>query len=257
MDGDPRARVALSGAVVKAFVLAVLLLAGSAGVTLAAPPSQATLEALRQRGLRGETATIEGRIYMEGRKPSDPDEPLVGIGVLLVPHSTALLEQVEALKQRSRESMDGFRDAAPQTRAAVLEYETALWQLGYPDAAVRAVTDAQGRFQATVPGGGAWILFAERSIYVSVHTPRVEAAPSATALDPLARYSTSQYQHFQKVARVSGFDAVSMWLRELEVQTGRTVAVELHDRGLWLSGVVEETDVPQRVRVGGSKKGRR
>jgi hypothetical protein len=233
-------------------ILAALLVAG-AGPALAQEPSHATMETLRQRILGGATGIVEGRIYMEGRKPSDPNAPLVGVGVLIVPRSTELLQHLDTVKRQSRESIDGFRDAAPATRTAVDDYETELWRKGYPDLAIRAVTDATGAFRAVVPAGP-WVMFAQRSVFVAIHSNRTQEAPSVSAFDPLARYSTSQYQHFQKVAKLTGFDAVSVWLRELDVETGRTVAFELHDRGVWLSGVVEETETPRRLRTGGGKR---
>ncbi len=143
--------------------------------------------------------------------------------------------------------MKGFRDAAPIVRSALEDYEQGLWEAGYPDAAVRTSTDADGAFRAEVPAG-AWLLVAQRSVFVSTAPPRASAAPTAQALDPLARYMTSAYQHFLPTARLTGFDAVTVWLREVEVDAGGTIALELHDRGIWLSGVAEETDVPRRGR---------
>jgi hypothetical protein len=253
VDGGAGARRSFT---VRSLALAAVLVLGVVGVSLGEEPPRVFLDTLRQRLVRGETATIEGRVYMERRKPNDPDEPLAGIGVLFVPHQPELRERLETVKRQSRDSVDGFRDAAPAARAAVLEYESRLWRRGYPEAAVRAVTDGHGRFRATVPAG-AWIAFAERSVFVTLHSAREQPAPSSTALDPLARYSTNQYQHFQKVARVAGFDAVSVWLRDLEVQPGTTIVLDLHDRALWLSGVIEETETPRRIRsVGGRSRHR-
>jgi hypothetical protein len=230
--------------VIRLAVAAVVLLAAIAG---AQEPTASDLEALRQRGLRGATAIVEGHIYMEGRKPKDPSEPVAGVGVLLVPRSADLLEHLEAVKRRSRESAEAFRDAAPAAHAAIEEYETELWQRGYPDAAIRAVTDERGVFSAVVPAG-AWTVVVQRRTYVPIRAQKAESQPSASALDPLARYSTSQYQHFLKVAPLTGFDAVSVWLREVDVEAGQHVVLDLHDRGVWLSGVIEETATPQRVR---------
>ena len=235
--------------------LAVLLALLAVDVTSAQEPSRQALEALRQRGLSGAVATVTGRVYMEGRRPSDPDAPLAGLGVLIVPRSPDLMEQLEAVKRGARESVDGFRAAAPTTHAAFIDYETELWQSGFPDAAIRVVTDDRGAFRATVPAG-AWIVFVERSVFVSLHAPRDQPPPNANALDPLARYSTAQYQHFHKIARLSGFDAVAIWLRDVDAEAGQSVALELHDRGVWLSGVVEETDTPRRMRAMGRGKRR-
>ena len=230
----------------RAAIAAALLLLAASG-TLAAEPSASVLEGLRQRGLRGATATVEGRLYVERTRPSAPDAPLVGVGVLLVPRSSELLERLDTLRRGARESADGFRAAAPGVRAALEEYEQALWRAGYPDAALRTATDATGAFRVEVPAGP-WILVAERSVYVPVHTGSSVAPPTASALDPLARYSTGAYQHFHPTARVVGFDAVALWIREVEAAAGNTVALELHDRGLWLSGVAEDVETPRRMR---------
>src|SRR5262249_13099006 len=91
---------------VRRLVLVTVLLGAAVGLTSAQEPSPATLEALRQRLIQGVTATVEGRIYMEGRKPNDPPEPLVGIGVLIVPRSRELLDELERLKRQARESVN-------------------------------------------------------------------------------------------------------------------------------------------------------
>jgi hypothetical protein len=222
----------------------VVLVAGSA---LAVEPSPSSLEELRQRGVRKIGGTIEGRIYVERTKPDAPDAALPGVGILLVPRSSDLLERLETAKRNARESLKGFREAAPVVRAALEDYERRLWEAGYPDAAVRTSTDAAGAFHAELPAG-AWLLVAERRVFVPTTTPRASEAPTAEALDPLARYTTSAYRHFLPTARLVGFDAVTVWLREIEVDAGGTIALELHDRGIWLSGVAEETDVPRRAR---------
>ena len=40
-------------------------------------------------------------------------------------------------------------------------------------------------------------------------------------------------------------------LREVEAESGQRVELELHDRGVWLSGVEEELAIPRRVKFGG------
>jgi hypothetical protein len=225
----------------RAIVVALLILAAAPAL------AEESLEALRRRGVAHMTGTVEGRMYVERARPTAPDEPLVGVGVLVVPRSEELLDRLERMKRESRESMRAFREAAPGVRAALDAYETQLWRAGYPDAAVRAATDATGAFRVTLPAGS-WLLAAQRSVFLPVQAPRDSAAPTASALDPLARYSTMPFQHFLPTARLTGFDAVTVWLRELTVAAGETVALELHDRGIWLSGVAEETGVPRRVR---------
>jgi len=193
------------------------------------------------------TGTVEGRIYIERAKPNAPDEPLVGVGLLLLPRSDDLFEHLDAMKRQARDSLRGFRDAAPAVRTALEDHELQLWQAGYPDAAIRTATDSAGTFSAVVPAG-AWLLVAERRTFIPVYNSKSPGAPSAFALDPLARYATGAYQHFLPTARLTGFDAVTVWLRELTVAAGETIALDLHDRGVWLSGVAEETEIPRRVR---------
>jgi len=222
---------------------------------LAEPPSPAALEELRRRGTAKITGTVEGRVYIERPKPDAPDEPLRGIGVLIVPRAEDLLERLDAMKRQARESLRGFRDAAPMIRAALDEHELHLWQAGYPDAAIRTSTDTDGAFRAVVPAG-AWVLVVERNVMVPVHYTRSPEPPSGSALDPLARYATGAYQHFLPTARISAFDAVTVWLREVTVAAGETIALDLHDRGVWFSGVAEESEVPRRVRFAPSGRKR-
>ena len=235
-----------------AAVAVVLLLVVPA---LAVEPSMKTLDELRQRAGQKSTGTVAGRVYIERAKPNAPDDPLVGVSILVVPHSDERLERLEMLKRQARETMHGFRDAAPAARALFEGYETQLWEAGYPEAAVRTSTDAGGLFRAELPAG-AWLLVAERSVFVPVQSGRGSGAPTVQALDPLARYATSSYQHFLPSARLIGYDAVTFWVRELTVESGQTVSLELHDRGVWLNGVAEESETPRRVRFapGGRKR---
>jgi len=228
-------------------VAVVALLVLVAGQAVAIEPSVSALDELRQRILRGVTGTVDGRVYIERARPNAPDDPLVGVGVLFVPRSDDLLERLESAKRQARESMRGFRDAAPTVRATLEDHELQLWQAGYPDTAVRASTDATGAFRADLPAG-AWLLVAERSVFVPLHSTKPDPPRTAFSLDPLARYSTNAYQHFLPNARLAGYDAVTVWLRELSVEAGQRVALELHDRGVWLSGVIEETETPRRLR---------
>ena len=235
-----------------AIVAPLLLLVASAGVAEERPT--VALEELRQRTLGRTVGTVEGRVYLERARPNAADEPLVGVGVLLVPRSADLLEYLETVKRQSRDSVRGFREAAPLMRAAFDEYEADLWRAGYPDIAIHTSTDGAGAFRAEVPAG-AWLLVVQRSVFVPLHSARPTTPPTATSLDPLARYSTSAYQHFLPIARLTGFDAVSVWLRDVDVEPAQRVALELHDRGVWFSGVAEESDVARRARItGGSRR---
>jgi hypothetical protein len=229
-------------------VVGVGVAAHAAGQARGHSPTPAEL---RDRAQRGLTAVVEGRAYLERARPDAPDEPLAGVSIALLPSSPALLERLAAVKRESRESMQGFRDGAPAVRHLIESQEGELWSSGYPDAAIRTGTDEAGRFRVEVPAGP-WVLIAMRRVFVTTdRTARDTPARSATALDPLARYAASQYQHFLPSARMTGFDAVSVWLREVEAESRQRVELELHDRGVWLSGVEEEVTVPRRLKFGG------
>ena len=45
---------------------------------------------------------------------------------------------------------------------------------------------------------------------------------------------------FMLPAQVTSFQAMTFWVRELNVTRAETVVVELTDRNVWFSGVVEE-----------------
>jgi hypothetical protein len=236
-------------------VTVALLLAATASNGRAQDASLAGLEELRQRAIRAVTGTVEGRVYLERRRPNEPDEALAGVSVIVVPRQRELVDRLETVKRQSRDSMRGFREAAPLVRAILEEYESELWRAGYPDAAVRTASDGDGVFRATVPAG-AWLVAVTRTVFLPLDSTPPGAPPrTASALDPLARYSLSQYQHFLPTVRVTGFDAVSVWLRDADVERGQKIALDLHDRGVWLSGVVEETTVPRRARfLGGARQ---
>jgi hypothetical protein len=47
-------------------------------------------------------------------------------------------------------------------------------------------------------------------------------------------------QLYQLDKRLTGFQAVSVWLREVSVARGETASVELTDQNAWFRGVMEE-----------------
>lgn len=232
--------------VIRALLVMALVVLASAASGAEEP---AGLAELRQRAARDLTGTIEGRAYFERARPSAADEPLAGLGVLVIPRSPELIQRLEGVKRQSRESMRGFREAAPAVRAIVDDAEREIWRAGYPDVIARTATDRDGRFRAVVPAG-AWLVMVTRSVFLAVdRTPSSAPARTASALDPLARYTINQYQHFLPTTRMTGFDAVSVWLREVDVDVRQRIVLELHDRGVWLSGVVEETALPRRTKL--------
>ncbi len=173
----------------------------------------------------GAVGVVEGRAWEERRRPREPDPPLAGTAILLVPRSTELLATLEGIRARSRASAAAFTEAAPAILRAKNAFEQALWEAGAADLARATAGDADGRFQIADVPAGAWVLVATRSVPHQVPRQKVgRREQGAFALGP----------------RLTSFQAVTVWVRELNVTRAETVAVELTDRNVWFNGVVEE-----------------
>lgn len=173
----------------------------------------------------GAVGAVTGRASEERRRPQEPDRPLTDTSILLVPRSAALLETLDGIRARSRASSASFTEAAPAILRAKNAFEMALWEAGVADLARATVGDADGRFQLADVPAGAWVLFATRSIRYEV--PRHKTARRDQSVFALGPHVTS-------------FQAVTVWVRELNVTRAETIAVELTDRNAWFNGVVEE-----------------
>lgn len=210
-----------SGAVtVRAGVTALLL-----WTVAAAYPLDADLEAFRRAVARGDIGTVTGRAYAERRTPDGAEQPLVGTVVTLLPRSAELVARLETIKARSRDSQRDFLGSATAVRRARERYELALWEAGFPELARATLVDGTGAFAFRDLPAGEWMLIASRSVFVNKGSPR----PSPRELEVYTRR-----------LRLIGYDEVSVWLRELTVSRGRSEAVELVDRSVWFTGVVEE-----------------
>jgi hypothetical protein len=207
-----RARVLL----VSAFLLASGAAAQVPGVDLAA---------YRAAAAAGVVGTVTGRTYAERRTPGDIERPIGGVVVVLVPRSAELVGRLEEIRTRARESQRAFLEAATAARRAREAYEQRLWDAGFPELLQTAVADVGGDFGLNdVPAGG-WLLIATRSVFVNKSSPK--APPRDREI-------------FVPRLRLVGYYAVSVWLRDLTVSGGRTETVELVDRNVWFTGVVED-----------------
>ena len=168
---------------------------------------------------------MTGRIYAETRTPNGPVQPLTGTTVTLLPRSRALMLELERLKEESRQSAKAFTAAAPAMRKAQEAYERALLQAGAPDLAPRISVAADGAFRLTEVPAGDWLVVAWHSAPVNTSTPQSRAR---------------ERQIYQLDKRVTGFQSVTVWLREVAVARGETVSLELTDRNGWFRGVIEE-----------------
>jgi hypothetical protein len=173
-------------------------------------------------------AAVTGRAFAERPKADAPDTPLVGASVVAVPRSEALLRRLEQLRDGARDSASAFREAAALMQRARETYERELWEAGAPQLVRNAVVDGSGRFDLGRLPEGRWLILAvwDRAVHSRTVKPeRKERRDRELYLPP---------------TRLSGYRSRLVWLREIAVSGGEPAAVELTDRNVWFSGVVEE-----------------
>jgi hypothetical protein len=206
------------------FALALGLLA------LSVQPAQA-LDVLpgqyRAAAAAGAVGSVTGRVYEERRKPDGPDQPLAGAAVTLLPRSAQFLEKLEAVKRTSRNSMNDYRAAAPAIQTLKAAYEKELWESGAVDLVMGTVVAPDGRFSVENLPAGDWLLFVTTS-----------AATDTKVVEP--KSSKKDRGVYVPGTHLTGYQRLTIWLREITVSGGRAENVELIGRGAWFSGVVEE-----------------
>ncbi len=199
----------------------------------------APIERYRDAVASRELGGIQGRAYLERRRPSGPDVPLTGVAVSLLPRSEAWLLRLNAIKRGARDSMDAYREAAPAVRRAREAYEKALLEAGAGDLPGGATVDAEGRFTLEGVPAGPWVLLGVRSTYVSKAPQERPIAPGTPARQPALPFP------FLVPDKLAGYYAVTYWLRELTVTGGGVEPVELTDRNVWFTGVAENLQHPR------------
>src|SRR6185369_802530 len=111
----------------------------------------------------------------------------------------------------------------PRSEALLARLE--LLEAGAPDLTHMVQVDPDGSFKIDDVPAGAWMLVAWYSATVDVST---------------AKPKSRQKELYQPQPRIQGYQAVTVWVRELTVAGGATEKVELTDRNGWFRGVVEE-----------------
>lgn len=208
---------------------AVLLVAFAfvPGGAVAAVEIQAYLQAASAR-VAGE---VGGRVWEARRRPDLADRPLAGATVTLLPRPEALIPRLEDVRSGARDSDRAFRTAVARMLAAVEDHERAVRAAGGADLVRSAVASADGVFTLpNVPAGG-WVLVAR-------HETLVPAGGS--------QISRKDRQMYRIGPTLEAYRSVRLWVREVAVTAGRIEAIELHDRNVWFSGVVEVRSRPDR-----------
>jgi hypothetical protein len=202
--------------------LAAALILGSVA---AASGPDVRVDAYRQAASAGAVGTVAGHAWEERRRPGGVEQPLAGTVVTLVPHSPALLARLEEIRTRSRDSVSAYRGSARAVRLAREAYEKELWEAGAADLVRTSVVDGSGEFKIQDLPIGAWLLIATRSVFVDKASPRATGRERGI---------------YAPALRLTGFSAVSVWLREVTVSAGLIQEVELMDRNVWFTGIEEE-----------------
>lgn len=222
LDPQPLADAAGGDAALTARALAAaVLLAGVA----AAQGFEADLEAYRRAAASGAVGAVSGRAFTERRTPSDAEQPLAGTVVTLLPRSAELVGHLQEIRAHARDSERAFIAAATSMRVAREAYENWVWEAGFPELPRTTVVDATGAFSVADLPAGNWLLIGTRSVFV------IRPSPRATPRDR---------EVYRPRLRLMGYYAVSVWLQELSVAAGRTESIELSDRNVWFTGVVED-----------------
>jgi hypothetical protein len=181
--------------------------------------------AYRQAGLAGEVGVVSGHVWEEPRTRNGSPRPFTGTTITLLPRSQTLVLELERLKERARQSSPDFTAAAPAMRAAQEGYERALLVAGAPDLSPRVLVATDGTFRLPELPAGAWLVLAWYSTAVNTSAPRSRPR---------------EQQLYQLDKRLTGYQAVTVWLQEVSVARGQTADVELTDRNEWFRGVIEE-----------------
>jgi hypothetical protein len=204
-------------------VVGLLALAGVASAPVRAVGINT--DAYRAVAASGALGVVTGRIYEESKRPKAPDQPLTGAAVIVLPKSADIVRKLEDIKRTARNSADDYRAAGSSIMAVRRAYEKELWDSGAVDLVKSTIADADGHFTVTDLPAGDWLLIATHTVKIDKH---------ATVGPPKQRGVYAPKTH------LTGYQRVTVWLREVTVENGRSENIDLTDRGAWFSGVVEE-----------------
>ncbi|MGH7278856.1 MAG: hypothetical protein ACREJG_09215 [Candidatus Rokuibacteriota bacterium] len=208
------------------------VLAPLGGILLLGVAAAGDLDVERQAGGPrdgGPGGMVTGRVFEEPRTPQGEDVPLDGTQIILVPRSDALVEALEAVKRRSRDSQQRYLTAVSDLRSAQDAYERRLIDAGAGDLIRTTAVTADGSFAILDVPPGEWLLIARRALFVKKTADRGAQGDRRRGR-----------QLFLPRPPLTGFYTVSTWLRRVSIAAGRSEHVELTDRGVWFTGVHEQ-----------------
>ena len=203
-----------------AVLLAALCVVGPASAAV-----DVDLKPYAEADRAGAAIPVIGRAYAERPKPDAPDRPLTGAVVLAVPRSEALVRRLEELRAGARASASAYRAAAPLMQKARDAYEKALWEAGAAELVRTTSVDATGRFDLGRLPEGRWIVLASWDSAVKGHG---------------GQSGRKEREIYAPSPRLLGVRTRLLWLQDLAVTREGRADLELTDRNVWFTGVVEE-----------------
>jgi hypothetical protein len=201
-----------------------LLLAGALAAA-AAEPLDIQLEPYRKAATSGQAGSVTGRAAAEPRRPGGVEEPIVPMAVTVLPRSEALLRRLAEIRQGARRDVRRYRTSARAVVDARRGLERSLTELGNADLVRTAQAAPDGTFELEAVPAGDWILMAQHAVFVRKESPET---------------SRRERELFQRQPRMTGYYSVRVWLRELAVEPGGVVQVQLTDRNIWMTAIEEE-----------------
>jgi hypothetical protein len=204
-------------------VLAVVLTVLTTAVALGAPAPP--VHSYRTAARCGEIGLVSVRAYTERLKPDAADLPIKEVVVTLIPYSEALIADLERVKAHARDSLASHRAVAREVRRLEEAYEQSVWEAGAADLVQSSLVGPEGRASFSEVPAGHWILWARHEV--------------ATPL-PLHKAKKGEKQMFNLGPAMVGYRTARYWMLPLTVSGGEEATMELTDRNVWLTGVIEE-----------------
>jgi hypothetical protein len=190
-----------------------------------APTLDVQTEPYREAATAGALGVVAGQAVAENLRRGASPQPVSDVAVMLVPRSEAFLGELESIRNRARRDMNAYRTSAHAVTEARRVYERALWDSGASELVRATTVDPEGHFSIEGLPAGAWLLIAQRAVFVP------KQPGTMTKRDR---------ELFDRRPQLTGYYAVTFWLRELTIAPGQSTDVELTDRNAWMTGVAEE-----------------
>ena len=204
------------------FAMTILSLSAAGALGAEAPK----LEPHRAAVGRGETGVVDVRAYAERRKPEGPDIPVKEMVVALVPSSDALIAEIEQVRSSSRDSLDAYLTAALRIRRILEAYVKSLTEADGADLMRSGKARADGWLSFREVAAGQWLVLSGHETTAAV-TPR--------------KRKGGDKDRFALSPRLVGYRWASLWVIPVTVTSGVGTTVELTDRNVWFTGVIEDT----------------